>query len=73
MIIEAALVLNIEFSYKPEIESLGIFNNKFQYEWWDQPERDEEIEELFKKLFETLENPLKPLNKIEEGGSSGAV
>jgi hypothetical protein len=63
----------MEFSYKPEIESLGIFKNKFQYEWWDHPERDEEMEELFKKLFDALENPSKPLNKIRECSRSNWV
>lgn len=72
MLIEAALFLNIDTSIKPEMDQLEITRSKFQYNWWEEPARpedyrDEGMEQLFRKLLETMEKqPLEPLNKVIE-------
>lgn len=79
MLIEAALILSIDTTIKFEIDQLELMKSKFQYNWWEEqpmPEYNDEreVEQLFRKLLETMEKrTLDQFNKVVERDYGGLV
>ena len=72
MFMEAVLVLNLDTSFKPEIDQMELTRSRFQYDWREGPFYpddfpDESTEQLFRKLLETIDKQqLEQSNKVIE-------